>query len=62
MTAMVIVTLGLGSYRQAKVFRCDRETMTVSDGNPSWAKGWETMSAEHTLARGVPDSKDRQHR
>ena len=36
--AMVIVKLGLESYREGKVFHFDRETMTVSDGNPSWAK------------------------
>ena len=35
---MVIVKLGALSYREGKVFHFDRDTMTVSDGNPSWAK------------------------
>ena len=44
--AMVIVKLGSESYREGKVFHFDRETMTVSDGNPSWAKQWEQLSGE----------------
>ncbi len=51
--AMVIVKLGSESYRQGKVFHFDRETMTVSDGNPSWARGWEQMSAQGAPARHV---------
>ena len=53
--AMVIVKLGAESYRQGKVFHFDRATMTVSDGNPSWARGWEQMSAQGAPARHVPD-------
>jgi predicted dehydrogenase len=52
--AMVIVKLGSDSYRQGKVFHFDRDTMTVSDGNPGWAKGWEQMSAQRAPARHVP--------
>ncbi len=55
--AMVIVKLGSESYRQGKVFHFDSETMTVSDGNPSWAQGWEKMSAERQPARHVPGWK-----
>jgi predicted dehydrogenase len=42
--AMTIVKLGARSYREGKVFHFDRDTMTYSDGNSSWAKGWEDMS------------------
>ena len=52
--AMVIVKLGSDSYREGKVFHFDRDTMTVSDGNPGWAKGWEQMSAQRAPARHVP--------
>lgn len=44
--AMVIVKLGSKSYREGKVFHFDRNTMTVSDGNPSWANSWEKISAQ----------------
>lgn len=27
--------------------------MTISDGNPSWARGWEQMSAERSPARQI---------
>jgi predicted dehydrogenase len=53
--AMVIVKLGSESYRQGKVFHFDRETMTVKDGDGSWAKGWEQMSHEGASPRHVPD-------
>lgn len=52
--AMVIVELGAKSYREGKVYHFDSETMTVSDGGPSWSKGWERMSAERAPARHVP--------
>jgi hypothetical protein len=52
--AMVIVKLGSESYRQGKVFHFDRETMTVEDGDGSWAKGWEQMSHEGASPKHVP--------
>jgi predicted dehydrogenase len=52
--AMVIVKLGSQSYREGKVFHFDPETLTVSDGNSSWAKGWEKMSADRAPAKQVP--------
>jgi predicted dehydrogenase len=55
--AMVIVKLGSESYRQGKVFHFDPETLTVSDGNPGWAKRWEKMSAEGAAAKHVPGWK-----
>ena len=44
--AIVTVSLGSRSYREGKVFHFDPETQTVSDGNSSWAKKWESMSKE----------------
>lgn len=52
--AMVIVKLGSESYRQGKVFHFDERSMTYSDGNPSWAKGWEKLSSQGGPARHVP--------
>jgi len=44
--AMLIVKLGARSYREGKVFHFDKESMTISEGDGSWAKKWETMSAD----------------
>jgi hypothetical protein len=55
--AMVIVKLGSESYRQGKVFHFDRETMTVKDGDGSWAKGWEQMSHDGASPKHVPGWK-----
>ncbi len=44
--AMTIVKLGTRSYREGKVFHFDRETLTISDGNSTWADGWQKMSAD----------------
>jgi len=55
--AMVIVELGAKSYREGKVYHFDPATMTVSDGDSGWSKGWERMSAERAPARHVPGWK-----
>lgn len=55
--AMVIVKLGAESYRQGKVFHFDRENMRVTDGNPSWAQGWEKMSADQAKPHHIPGWK-----
>jgi predicted dehydrogenase len=52
--AMVIVKLGAESYRQGKAYHFDRETMTASDANSSWAAGWEKMSHERAKPKHVP--------
>jgi len=52
---MVIVKLGSEIYRQGKVFQFDRETLTVKDGDGSWAKGWEKMSQAGASPKHVPD-------
>jgi predicted dehydrogenase len=52
--AMVIVKLGSESYRQGKVFHFDRQTMTVSDGDPSWAAGWEKLSHDRGQPKHIP--------
>ena len=52
--AMVIVKLGVESYRQGKAFHFNRETMTVSDGNPSWSLAWEQLSHDRGKPKHVP--------
>jgi predicted dehydrogenase len=52
--AMTVVKLGAMSYRQGKVFHFDRETMTISDGNSSWADGWEKRSHERGKPEHIP--------
>jgi hypothetical protein len=54
---MVVVKLGSESYRQGKVFHFDRDTLSVKDGDGSWAKGWEQMSHAGASARQVPGWK-----
>jgi predicted dehydrogenase len=51
--AMVIVKLGSESYRQGKVFHFDRGTMSVRDGDGSWAQGWEQMSHQGAAPKHV---------
>jgi predicted dehydrogenase len=51
--AMVIVKLGARSYREGKVFHFDRETMTVRDGDGSWANGWEQMSDDRAKPKHI---------
>lgn len=55
--AMVIVKLGALSHREGKVFHFDGDTMTVSDGNPNWARQWEQLSAQGGPAHQVPGWK-----
>ncbi len=52
--AMVIVKLGARSYREGKVFHFDRETLTISEGDSSWANGWQQMSADRSKPKHVP--------
>jgi hypothetical protein len=52
--AMVVVKLGSESYRQGKVFHFDRDTLSVKDGDGSWAQSWEQMSHAGATARHVP--------
>jgi predicted dehydrogenase len=53
--AMVVVKLGSESYRQGKVFHFDPATLTISDGNASWARQWEQLSHDRAKPRHVPD-------
>ena len=52
--ALLTVKLGSEGYRLGKVYHFDPETMQVSDGNSSWASGWESMSEQRSTARHVP--------
>ncbi len=49
--AITTVILGARSYREGKVFHFDDETLSIHDGDSSWAKGWEQRSKE----RGKPN-------
>jgi hypothetical protein len=51
--AIVVVNLGARSYRDGKVFHFDDETMTVSDGDSSWANGWEEMSKRRSRPKHI---------
>jgi predicted dehydrogenase len=52
--AMTVVKLGARSYREGKVFHFNRETMAISDGNASWAAGWEKMSHDRAKPVHIP--------
>jgi len=51
--AIVVVNLGARSYREGKVFHFDHETMTVSEGDSSWADRWEKMSLERAEPKHI---------
>jgi predicted dehydrogenase len=51
--ACTLVDLAVRSYREGKVFHLDRDG-NVSDGDGSWAKGWEVMSKSRAKPRHVP--------
>jgi predicted dehydrogenase len=50
--AVMMVNLAVQSYREGKVFHVNREGQ-VSDGNRSWASGWEKMSQAKAKPRHV---------
>lgn len=51
--AMTVVKLGTRSYREDKVFYFDDQNMTISEGDGTWAKGWEEMSAQRVKPKHV---------
>lgn len=51
--AFAMVDLAVRSYRAGKVFHLDRDCQ-VSDGDGSWAQGWEAMSKSHSKPHHVP--------
>ncbi len=52
--AVVTVILGAMSYRNGKVYHFDAATGTYTDGNPGWAKKWESMSKAREKPKHVP--------
>jgi predicted dehydrogenase len=52
--AIAVVNLGARSYREDKVLYFDRETLTVREGDGSWAKKWEEMSHNRASPRQIP--------
>jgi predicted dehydrogenase len=55
--AMVIVKLGAKSYREGKVFHFDPSSLTVSEGDASWANKWEQMSYNRSKPAQTPGWK-----
>lgn len=52
--AIMVVNLGVLSYRNGKVFQVNRDSKQVHDGDQSWAANWEKMSKERSKPRHVP--------
>ncbi|QDV18614.1 Inositol 2-dehydrogenase [Gimesia panareensis] len=52
--AIMVVNLGVLSYRNGKVFQVDRESLEVKDGDKTWAANWEKMSKERSKPHHVP--------
>jgi len=55
--AIVNVILGAMSYRYGKVYHFDEETLTVHDGDSSWAKQWEARSERRGKPSHIPGWK-----
>lgn len=55
--SMIVVKLGAMSYRDGKVYHFDPETLTVHDGDGSWARRWEEMSHSGASPKHVPGWK-----
>lgn len=52
--AIATVILGAMSYRFGKVYHFNEETLEYSDGDESWAKGWEALSQQRAKPRHIP--------
>jgi predicted dehydrogenase len=55
--AIVNVILGAMSYRTGKVYHFDEESLTVHDGDSSWAKQWEARSEQRGKPSHIPGWK-----
>ena len=42
------------SYRNGKVYHFDAQSGTYTDGNPGWAKKWESLSKSRSQPKHVP--------
>jgi hypothetical protein len=52
--AITTVLLGARSYREGKVFHFDKDTLSIGDGNASWAKMWESKSRSREKPNHIP--------
>jgi len=52
--AIATVILGARSYREGKVFHFDADSLTIHDGDSSWAKNWERKSRAREKAGHIP--------
>ena len=59
--AIVTVKLGARSYREGKVYHFDSDALTVGEGDGSWAKKWEDMSANRQKPKHIPGWKAEDH-
>lgn len=51
--AITTVILGARSYREGKVFHVDPDTLTVGEGDGSWADQWEQRSEQRGPAKHI---------
>jgi predicted dehydrogenase len=52
--AIVLVTLGVRSYREGKAFHFDSQNLRVLDADKSWSQKWETMSKQRSKPNHIP--------
>ena len=55
--AITTVILGAQSYRKGKVYFFDDEKLEVHEGDETWAKRWEKLSANRDQAKHIPGWK-----
>jgi hypothetical protein len=52
--AIATVILGARSYREGKVFHFDADTLSIHEGDSSWAKRWEAKSRNRDKPNQIP--------
>lgn len=52
--AITTVILGARSYREGKVYHFDSDTLTIHEGDSSWAKRWEAKSKNRDMPNHIP--------
>jgi predicted dehydrogenase len=52
--AIATVILGARSYRDGKVFHFDADTLSIHEGDSSWAKRWEAKSRNRDKPNQIP--------
>ncbi len=52
--AIITVILGARSYREGKVYHFDSDSLTIHEGDSSWAKRWEAKSRNRDKPNQIP--------